>query len=235
MPARLISAVREFTRSITGSYDVDDVLDSLVLRAMEAHEALGAGIMLRGEDGQLGFAAASDDHIHQIEMIQHRVDEGACHDAFVTGEPQLVGDLATESRWPHYTGRARQLGVAAVLAVPMYVAGQKIGALNIYRRQPTDWTEQDRDNAEILASMGAAYIYFSARLQEQIELAEQLQYALDSRVVIEQAKGYLMSQRSLTDRDAIELIRDHARSNHRRLAEVAQDILARRIELPQAE
>lgn len=231
MPARLAVAVREFTRSITSPYDVDDLLDSLMGHVIEVHKAFGAGIMLLGEDGRLGFAAASGDRIRQIELVQDRIEEGACHEAYVAGEPRIVRDLATETRWPNYTRRARELGVGSVLAVPMYAAGQRIGVLNVYCDQPTDWTEQDRDNAEVLASMGAAYVYFSTRLQAQLELAHQLQYALDSRVVIEQAKGYLMSQRGLTDRAAHELMRGHARRANRRLAEVARDVLGEQLAL----
>lgn len=225
MPVRLAPVIREFTRSITSPYDSDDMLDSLLGHVIEVHKAAGAGIMLRGGDGKLGVAAASDDRVREMEMVQDQMEEGACYDAYEADHLIAVSDLAGETRWPTYTLRARQLGIAAVLAIPMHASGQRIGVLNIYCEQRADWTEQDRDNAEVLASMGAAYVAFSTLLQAQVELAEQLQYALDARVVIEQAKGFLMSQRELNDRAAYELMRSYARTHNLRLALVARDIL----------
>lgn len=131
----LLAAVREFTTTILNPYDLEDLLDRLTGHATIVTGSQGAGVMLAGQAG-LGFAAASDPRVVDIELLQDRVEAGACWEAFTTRELVVVEDLAVTDRWRAYRDRALELGFRAVMGVPMHAYGETIGVLNVYRRDP---------------------------------------------------------------------------------------------------
>jgi GAF domain-containing protein len=187
----LLSAVREFTTTIANPYHLQDLLDRLAHHTVA--DADGAGFMLAGREG-LGFAAASNDEVVEIEILQGRIDSGACREAYTVNEVVTVAGLSTHDRWPQYTGRALALGFRAVVGVPMNAGGQTIGVLNIYRRASGNWSPEQLDAAEILTAMASADVVHANQLRAQHDLAEQLQTALESRDTIGQAKGSLMAR-----------------------------------------
>ena len=194
MRDQLIGAIREFTQTILNPYDLDDLLDRLIDRATVMLGAAGAGIMLENRQGGLEFAAASDPVVRQVERLQDRAQTGACHEAFTTDQVVVVADLRTTHRWPPYTRRAIELGLLSVIGVPLNAWGQTIGVLNVYRETAGEWTVDDVEACEILAAMGAGYIINATQLTAQRTLAENLQAALESRGIIERAKGILMAR-----------------------------------------
>ena len=184
--------------------------------------------MLTGEDGRLGFVAASEHMVVEAERHQNRVREGACHEAHATNEIVVVDDLATETRWPDYTPRVLGLGLRSVIGVPMNAHGQTIGVINIYRDHPSAWGADDIASAEILASMGAGYILNANQMRAQHALAEQLEAAIESRDVIGQAKGLIMAQTGVDADGAFELLRSKSQQQNCKLRDVAQMLVERR-------
>jgi GAF domain-containing protein len=135
-----------------------------------------------------------------------------------------VTDVRQESaRWPHYSATATRLGVAGVAGIPMRDGGEVIGALNIYSREPRQWSDQDIAVAVVLADVATGYVLNAAKLHDQEQLSEQLQQ--ESRVVIEQAKGITAQRKSVTVDHAYQLMRGHARNNHASLRTVAEAIV----------
>lgn len=220
----LLSAVREFTTTIANPYDLQDLLNRLSQRAVAVADADGAGVMLAGRDG-LGFAAASNEEVIEIEVLQDRIDSRACREAYTTNQIVTVEDLATDGRWPEYTERALELGFRAVLGVPMTAGGQTIGALNIYRRDPGPWSAEVLDAAEILTAMASAYVVHSNQIRAQHDLAEQLQTALESRDTIGQAKGLLMAHHGVDSAAAFEMLRSMSQDANIKLRDVAARIV----------
>jgi GAF domain-containing protein len=223
----LAAAVREFTDSLLNPYDLPELLYRLTGHASAVVDGCGAGIMLENTDGELGFVAASEERIVAAERHQERVESGACYEAYTRNELIAVDDLEADHRWPDYSARMKELGLRSVIGVPMNAFGRTIGVINIYRDAPSTWTPGDIDAAQIVASMGAGYIINANQMREQTDLADHLQSALDSRDVIGQAKGILMSRRGVDADAAFEALRAASQASNRKLRDVAQELLDR--------
>jgi GAF domain-containing protein len=221
----LLAAIREFTTSILNPYDVDDLLHRLTDHADIVTGSQGTGVVLAGHRG-LAFAAASDDQVVEIEVLQDRIASGACHEAFATDQLVIVDDLAGEDRWPEYCERAVELGFRAVVGVPMRACGQTIGVLNIYRRDPGAWNEADIEGAEILTAMGAGYVLHANHLRAQHDLTDQLETALGSRDVIGQAKGLLIERHGVDAAEAFAMLRMASQNGNLKRREVAAKLVA---------
>jgi GAF domain-containing protein len=225
--ARLRAAIHEFTSTIVNPYDLQELLHRLTDHAAALTGAQGAGIMLAGRrEGRLGFAAASDERVVEMELVQDRIAAGPCYEAFVTNELGVVDDLEPAGRWPEYEQRAAQLGFRAVLAVPMNAWGQTIGVINIYRERSGPWSPDDIEAAEIVTAMGAGYVLHADQMRSQHQLAEQLQTALESRDVIGQAKGILIARRGMDANTAFEQLRERSQERNVKLRDVAVEVVA---------
>lgn len=225
MSDRLTDVLHEFTRTILNPFDLADLLDRLIAHTMELLGAQGAGIMLVDRDGALGFAAASGERVAIMERVQERSETGVCFHAFTINEIVVTTDIDELGRWPDYTGRAQQVGFQSVIGVPLNARGKTIGVLNVYREQPGPWTEREIEHCEILAAIGAGYILNANELRAQHELAEQLQGALDTRTVIEQAKGLLMAASGDSGEQAFQRLRERSMNADRKLRDVAQELI----------
>jgi GAF domain-containing protein len=227
MPQRLLEVLREFSCAILDPYDPDDLLQQLIDRTVDLLDADGAGIMLVDLDGKLGFAAASGPRVARMEEVQTASGTGVCYHAFTTNQVVAARSVTDLQRWPDYTQRAQELCFGSVLGVPLNTHGQTIGVLNIYRDREGDWTDEELEVAEILATVGAGYILSSAQLRAQHDLAEHLQTALDSRGVIERAKGILMAKEGVTAETAFAALRKASMDSNRKLRDVAQELVDR--------
>jgi GAF domain-containing protein len=136
------------------------------------------------------------------------------------------GEPSSRRRWPEFAATAVRLEVAGVAGIPMRLADQIIGALNLYASGPREWSDEDIAVAAVLADVATSYVVNASKLRQQEQLSEQLQHALESRVVIEQAKGITAQQNSVTIDQAYQLMRGHARSNNASLRTVAEAIVA---------
>jgi GAF domain-containing protein len=221
----LPEAVRQIATTIAGSYDRDALLDQLVRLATQLCDAAGAGIMLPGTAGHLRFAASFDPRVRAVEEHQASLGEGACHEAFITEKVVAVPDLEQETRWPDYRAGCLERGLVAVLGVPLTGPDRTIGVMNVYRGEAGTWGEDEIEACSTLAALSAACLLNVTRQAAAEEVADQLQHALDARVDIEQAKGYLMASRGIDAEDAWELMRSEARRRSRKLRDLALEVL----------
>jgi GAF domain-containing protein len=221
----LIRAFADYARTISGRYDISDVLYRLTDQVQEVLDIDGAGVSLGNADGGLRFVTATDERISHVEERQVTAGQGPCHDAFVSGDRVTSADLAAEKRWPAYTSEALSHDCRAVAGIPMLAGGQRLGALNLYVRRPREWPADELDIAQVLADMATGYIINARTLSETEQVSAQLQHALDSRIVIEQAKGILAERHRIDPATAFDRLRRYSRSHNRKVHDVARAIV----------
>ena len=163
----------------------------------------------------------------ELERNQEEEQAGPCRDAYDTGEVVRVTDVRLESaRWPEFSATATRLNVAGVAGILMRLAELIIGALNLYAPQPREWSDEDMALAGVLADVATSYPVNASKLRQQEQLSEQLQQALETRILIEQAKGITLQKNAVPIDQAYDVIRSHARSNNASLRAVAEAIVA---------
>lgn len=224
--AALVHAVGDYAQALLTNFDIGSVLYRLTDHVTAVLGADGAGVSLTHDDrDQLAFVAATDGDVVAIEEQQIASQQGPCHEAFRTGELVVVTDLEHDERWPDYRPAAVKAGARAVLGVPMPVEARRIGALNVYRHTPHDWDDAEIEVAQALANMATGYVLTAGALERSSTLAAQLQHALDSRIIVEQAKGMLAERHQIPLAEAFHRLRGHARSQQLRVHGLAQDIV----------
>ncbi len=212
--------------TLVADFDVIEFLHGVATHATEMTGAAAAGLMLADLDGGLHYMGASNESARVLELFQIQHEEGPCLDCYRTGRAVTVADLTTaSSRWPAFAERALASGVTSVHAFPMRLRDQVIGALNVFGREPRALEPDEARVVQALADLATIAI-IQERLVRQAEiLTEQLQFALNSRVVIEQAKGAVARSLGVSVEDAFDLMRAHARHRRIRLTELAHDIV----------
>jgi GAF domain-containing protein len=221
----LVRTLADFARTLLVTYDIDYVLESLLAQLSDALDLTGAGISLAKGD-QLHDTHTSTPELSRLEGVQLDTLTGPCAVAFHTGEPVIVPDLAEwVDRWPLYCAAAEQLGIHAAVGLPMRLGDQTFGALNLYHWAPRSWSAEDLEFAGLARDMACGYFVNVTKLRQQQELTEQLQGALRTRVVIEQAKGMLAAAENITLQQAFERLRRTARSRQLPLREVAVELV----------
>jgi len=186
----------------------------------------GAGLMLVDDEQHLRKVAASDDRFGHLEDLQIRHQEGPCIDAFDTRELISAEDLGAEQRWPKFSEAAVARDVRAVLASPLPYNQAAVGVVAVLSEQRHPWSPEGELALLAFTDLAALFIASMMQGERQSELAGQLQGALDSRKVIEQAKGVLMGRNGISARDAYEQLRARARSERRKLSAVCAEIVA---------
>ncbi|WP_378730773.1 GAF and ANTAR domain-containing protein [Nocardia brasiliensis] len=221
----LVEVLSRFARMLPTEYRVETALDELVSSVTAVLGLTGAGVTMES-GGQLRFVTAPSEQIAEVERCQEHAQQGPCVDAHHNGHPVTVDDLSKHlDRWPQYTSVAARYNVAAVAGVPMRLNGHKVGAIDLYADQPRDWSAADVEVARLLADMATGYVVNAGRRFQQQQLTEQLQQALNSRVVIEQAKGIIANARAISPDEAFTLIRRYARAQQAPLHAVARAIV----------
>ena len=221
----LEAGLRQLARFPVTGENTADLLHEAVLATGGLPGVTGAGLMLVDGDGQLRHAVAGDGPGTRLEQAQEELGSGPCPSAFRRDELVSTADLRTDGRWPEVSARLAGVPVRAVLAVPTAIGGGPVGSLDVYRDRPGEWSA---DDAAALGAYGQLLnrLLTSAVAQDRSdELARQLQYALDYRVVIERAVGYLMHREGLDDAAAFARLRSAARSNRRKVIDLARTVL----------
>ena len=222
-----IHTLSRFAVVLPARYDLEAALTELTESVTEVLGLSGAGVTMADQAGRLRFVTAVSQASGDLERNQEEQQAGPCRDAYDTGEVVRVTDVRQEaSRWSEFSASATQLDMAGVAGIPMRLADQIIGALNLYSPEPRVWTDEDIAVAGVLADVATSYVVNASKLRQQEQLSEQLQQALESRVVIEQAKGITAQQKAISVDDAYQLIRRHARNNNASLRVVAEAIVA---------
>jgi GAF domain-containing protein len=216
--------------TLVDDYDVADLLHTLVQQCVQLLDVAAAGLTLADERGGLQVLASSTEQARLLELFQLDIDEGPCVECFTSSRPVLVADIAAQAaRWPRFAAEAARNGFASVHAVPLRLRRQTIGALNLFGLRPGNLSDDDVALAQGLADTATIGILHERAVRQGEILSEQLQTALNSRVIIEQAKGVLAAAGRLRMDAAFTALRAYSRRNNRRLSDVARELAEREL------
>src|SRR3954447_18659925 len=218
--------------TLVDEFDIIDLLDRLVGFCVQLLPADAAGIVLGDARQELRAVAASDEAAHVMELLQLQNDEGPCLDCFQSAEPVSVADLAEAAgRWPVFVGAVqRRTDFRSVHALPLRLRGRAIGALNLFGGLPGPLPEADLALGQALADVATIGILHERAIRHAAVVNEQLQAALNSRVIIEQAKGALAQYGGRATDVAFDRLRRYARSHNIGLGELARRIVAKQFD-----
>jgi GAF domain-containing protein len=224
----------ELTDTLVTDFDIIDFLDRLAHRCAELLGVSACGVMLADHLGVLNLVAASTEEARVVELAQLQGTEGPCMDAYRTGAPVQQTDLSgPEQPWPSFAGAARTSGFAAVHALPMRLRDETLGAISLFSDTPGPLDEDTIALGQALADAATIGILHQRAVARHEVVAEQLQAALNSRTVIEQAKGFLAERLAVNVDAAFGLLRGYARDHNRKLTAVATDIVEGRLQVRQ--
>jgi len=230
--ARLLQLFATLADTMVDDYDVVDLLQTLVDACQELLDASDAGILLADSDGELELIASTSEATELVEVMQLGAEAGPCIECFLTGAAVSVPDIAAEQGdWPVFRQAALENGFAAIEAIPMRLRNTTIGTLNLLRSETGSPPPEDLSAARAFADVATIGILHERSLREQESLSSQLQTALNSRVMIEQAKGVVSFTAGVSIPDAFSLMRTFAREQGLRLSDVAARIVRRDIRL----
>jgi transcriptional regulator with GAF, ATPase, and Fis domain len=221
----LAEAFVSLADTLVTDYDVIDLLHRLCSDSVRLLPVDAAGLLLSDQRGTLRVVSSSTEQVHLVELFQLQANEGPCLDSFRTSRQVVAADLSHESRWPRFVERARRAGYSAVHALPLRLRSQTIGGLNLFGKTPGALSPHALRVGQALADVATIGILQERALRRQEVLAEQLQGALNSRVIIEQAKGMLAERGQIDLAEAFTLLRTHARTRQQRLSDLARDVV----------
>jgi hypothetical protein len=228
---RLVDTFVELADTLIDDFDVIDFLHLLVDRCVELLDVDAAGLLLADQRGHLQLIASSNEHVRLLELFQVQNDEGPCLDAFATGHRVSVADLRVEeTRWVDFRATAIAAGFVAVDALPMRLRSDVIGALNLFRATPGELSPIALRNAQALVDIATIGLLQERAIRHHEVVTEQLQNALNSRIVIEQAKGLVAERLGIDMEAAFAALRTYARTNNRKLGDVARTVIEGRIQ-----
>ena len=226
-PDTILDSLRRFAAALTGGYGIGDVLHNLTEEMTQVLSLTGAGVTLV-HHGRQRFVTAALEAIADLERVQENFQEGPCIDAVAARSPVTVPDIAeadVSRRWPDYIRAAKAGGIHAVAGIPMQADAVAIGAVNLYDSRPRAWAADDVRTAEVFADIATGYLVHASAAQQRQRTADQLQQALSTRLVIEQAKGVLATKRQISIDDAFGRLRKYARDHKERIHDVARGVV----------
>ena len=228
--AILARTLVELADTLVAEFDVVDLLTLLTDGCVDVLDVAAAGLMLATPAGDLRVMASSSEASRLLELFELQAQEGPCLDCYRTGEQVVNQDLASAgARWPLFAAEALAAGFKSVHALPMRLRGAVIGALNLFHVDPGLMRPADITAAQAMADVATiAVLQHRASVEAQI-INEQLSHALNSRIIIEQAKGMLSERAGIDVDEAFGHLRSHPRNHNRQLVDVAQDVLDGRL------
>jgi GAF domain-containing protein len=220
------TAFVEIVDTLVGEFDVIDVLTSLSLRCVELLGAAAAGILLADSDEHLRVIGASSEHIHLLELFQVQNNQGPCFDCFHAGTIVLHSDLDSGSPWPQFAAECTAAGYGSVCAVPLRLRSRVLGCVNLFMEGSGGLSDTDVVLAQALADVASIAIVQDQATRDAEIREGHLQHALDSRIVIEQAKGMIAENNSTDMDEAFARLRAYARNNNVGITATAQALIA---------
>jgi len=220
--ADVVRSLVEMADTLVDDYDIVDLLTGLTDRCVDLLGVSAAGVMLASPEGSLGLVASSSEAMRLLELFELQAQEGPCLDAFRTGRAVAHENLqAGSGRWPAFSTAALQAGFQSALALPLRLREAIIGALNLLSATRTPIAEADVIVARAFADLATVSIIQHRATAEAHRLNDQLSAALNSRVVIEQAKGVISERTGIDVAEAFSRLRTYARNTNLRLTDVA--------------
>jgi GAF domain-containing protein len=229
---RINAAFVTVADTLTTDYDMVDLLHTLVEECVYILDTQAGGLMLVDSDGRLQLMTSTSEGADLVDIMQLNAAEGPCVECFRTGIALSVPDIRLIDRWPAFRSAALEQGFLAAHATPMKLRGQIIGTMNLFGTSVGDLTARDAAVAQALADVATIGILQERMIREGHVLTEQLHHALDSRIVIEQAKGVIAYSLSKTMDEAFSILRHYARSHNVTIRSVAEGISNRTISVP---
>lgn len=224
--AVLARTLVELADTLVDDFDVVDLLTRLADRCVEVLDVDAAGIMLAGAGGQLRVMASSSEAMRVLELFEIQAEEGPCWDSHHRGVPVVNQDIAAANGWPRFGREALAAGFQSVHALPMRLRGTIIGALNLFRSGLGEMDTADIEVAQAFADVATIAILQDRAANEAQVVNDQLTHALNSRIVIEQAKGMVAERLGLDMERSFTALRSHARNHNTRLADVAEAVIS---------
>lgn len=223
---RVAEVFVQLADTLVADFDIVELLHTLVEAMVELLEVEDAGLMLADQRGSLQTIASSGQQAQLLELLELESDEGPCLDCYDSGAQVVNVELAeARRRWPTFTAAAERDGYRGVHSLPMRLRGQVVGALNLFCTTSDPLSTADVALGQAMADLATIAVLQHRRVEEHSILIEQLQTALNSRIVIEQAKGMLAERSGLTPGQAFTAMRAHARHNRQPLHVVAAGII----------
>lgn len=223
---RLAKVFVELADTLVDEFDVVDFMQLLTERSVELLGADAAGLMLADQRGGLTLMASTLERMRLLELFELQIQEGPCQDCYQSGQAVTNIDLADAlDRWPSFTPAAVEAGFQSTHALPMRLRGHVIGALNLFTDDSDRLSEQDITVGQAMADIATIGLLHERNLHQQTLLSEQLQTALQSRTLVEQAKGALSEQAGISVSEAFDRMRRHARNGGIPLTSVAGKVL----------
>jgi transcriptional regulator with GAF, ATPase, and Fis domain len=222
---RVVEAFVELADTMVDDFDVVEFLHRLALRCVELLDCAEVGLLLADPSGRLQVMASSSERADALELLQCQGAEGPCTECYASARAVFSEDLAEDfGRWPSFAPAAVSKGFYSVQALPMRVRGQTIGALNLFRTERGRLAEEDMPLGQGMADIASVALLQERAVSDSHVLVAQLEGALGSRVIIEQAKGILAEQAQIGLDTAFVRLRGHARAGNLRLADVARQL-----------
>jgi GAF domain-containing protein len=223
---RIVETFVELADTIVEDFDVVEFLHRLAERCVELLDCTEAGLLLADAAGMLRVMASSSERSDALDLLQSQNEEGPCFECYRRGTPVFSEDLKADAgRWPTFTPLAVQMGFRSVQAIPMRVRGECVGALNLFRVVAGCLVEEDLPLGQGMADIAAIALLQERTVRQAHGVVGQLQGALSSRVVIEQAKGVLAERAHIGVDAAFARLRIHARRHNLRLSHVARELI----------
>jgi GAF domain-containing protein len=218
--------------TLIADYDLIDLLHTLVESCTSVLDVEAGGLLLADESGELQLLASTNEQADFVEVMQLSAGAGPCVDCFRTGTAVAVADIKESGdRWPAFQAAALQQGFRSVYATPMLLRGQVIGAMNLFNTEPGVLNEADAAVAQALADVATIGILQERSIRETSVVTAQLQRALESRIIIEQAKGVLSALGGFDVHQAFAMLRGYARDHNVTLRSAAEGVAARTLDI----
>lgn len=230
--AQLSAAFVKLADTLITDFDVVDLLHWLVEECTRILDTQEGGLLLVDAAGVLQLVASTSEEAQLVEVLQLAAGEGPCLDCFHAGTAVTVGDLEVDAdKWPEFSAEALKQGFRSVHATPLRLRGQIIGTMNLFSIHPGELAAADISVSQALADVATIGILQERTIRNSSIVAEQLQHALNSRILIEQAKGVLAATAGMTMNEAFAALRNHARNANLTLSTVASGVIARTIDV----
>jgi GAF domain-containing protein len=222
---QISDSVERLRRADVRSRELESAIREVVAATKQVFSADGAGLMLIDDDDALHYVGTSDERSDRFEAAQERTGEGPCVDSLVLDQVVSSTDLLDDDRWPRLRALVADTGIRAMLGVPVRIGGSAVGSLNVFRADPSDWSDSEVRAITAHARMVEEVLGAAMLADARSTVVQQLQHALDHRVTIERAIGVVMARRGVDATLAFQHLRQRARNERRPVREIADEVL----------